>query len=263
VTSLRSALYPGTVTHARMKPRQHRLRYSIFWMLFDLDELESLGRTHRLFGYNKPALISFHDRDHGDRYGQPLRPWAERQMRSAGVAPDGGRIELMCMPRVLNHVFNPISVWFCRDRDERLRVVIYEVNNTFGERHSYALKVEDPDAEVLEQGCDKALYVSPLMDMDLAYAFRVRPPGRKTSVSIAASDAQGPVLTASFAGQRLEISDATLFSTWLAHPLLSLKVLAGIHWEALRTWLKGIGFRANPRRRRSPEAVRNPAGAEG
>lgn len=250
MTGFRSALYPGTVLHARVRPRRHRLRYSIFWMLFDLDELERLDRDHRLFAHNRAGLLSFHDHDHGERDGLPLRPWAERMMRQAGVAPDGGRIEVLCMPRVLNHVFNPISVWFCRDRAERLKVVIYEVNNTFGERHSYAIAVADPDAEVIEQGCDKAFYVSPLMQMDLAYAFRVRPPGRKASVAIAASDREGPVLTASFSGQRREISDRALFAVWLAHPLLSLKVLAGIHWEALRILLKGVRFHPNPRRLR-------------
>ena len=250
MSSLRSAIYPGTVLHARTRPRRHRLRYSIFWMLFDLDELQRLDRDHRLFGHNRAALLSFHDRDHGERDGSPLRPWAERMMRQAGVAPDGGRIEVLCMPRVLNHVFNPISVWFCRDSAGELRVVIYEVNNTFGERHSYAIPVAAPGAEVIDQGCDKAFYVSPLMDMDLAYAFRVRPPGVRASVAITASDREGPILSASFAGERREISDRALFATWLAHPLLSLKVLAGIHWEALRILLKGVGFRPNPRRRR-------------
>jgi DUF1365 family protein len=238
VTIFRSAIYEGAVTHARLKPRRHRLRYRVFWLLADLDELEDLARGRRFFAYNRPGLITFHDRDHGDRDGSALRPWAERKMRAAGLTPDGGRIELFCMPRVLNHVFNPLSVWFCRTRSGAVQAMIYEVNNTFGQRHSYVIAVGDKAGAMIEQDCAKAFHVSPFMPMELRYRFRIEPPSAEAAVSILASDSEGPMLTAAFRGVRREISDRALFAAWLAHPLLSLKVLAGIHWEAVRLWLK-------------------------
>jgi DUF1365 family protein len=238
VNGLRSAIYVGVVTHARLKPRRHRLRYRIFWLLADLDELEELARGLRFFDFNRPGLIAFYNRDHGDRDGSALRPWAESQMRAAGLAPDGGRIELLCMPRVLNHVFNPLSVWFCRKRSGAVQAVIYEVNNTFGQRHSYVIPVGDAAGATIEQTCAKAFHVSPFMPMDLRYRFRIQPPAASAAVSILASDSEGPMLAAAFRGIRREISDRALFNAWLAHPLLSLKVLGGIHWEAARLWLK-------------------------
>jgi DUF1365 family protein len=238
VSGFRSAIYSGVVTHARFRPRRHRLRYRIFWLLADLDELEGLACVRRFFTHNRPGLIAFYDRDHGDRDGSSLRPWAERMMRAAGLEPDGGRIELLCMPRVLNHVFNPLSVWFCRTRAGELQAMIYEVNNTFGQRHSYVIPAADAARGTIEQACEKTFHVSPFMPMDLRYRFRTAPPAATAVVSILASDSDGPVLSAAFRGRRREISDRALVSAWAAHPLLSLKVLAAIHWEAVWLWLK-------------------------
>jgi uncharacterized protein len=237
----RSAIYEGVVVHTRLRPRRHRLRYRIFWLLIDIDELEGLDRAHRLFRYNRPGLIAFADRDHGERDGSALRPWAERKLRSAGLEPDGGPIELLCMPRVLGGVFNPLSVWFCRTRSGVLQAVIYEVNNTFGETHAYVLPVSEPEAPILDQACAKTFRVSPFLPMELHYRFRVEPPGGRAGVSIVALDGEGPVVVASFRGAREELSDGRLLRAWLAHPLLSLKVLAAIHAEGLKIWLKLLG----------------------
>jgi DUF1365 family protein len=234
----RSAIYEGVIVHTRVRPRKHRLRYRIFWLLADIDELDALAGANRLFAHNRLGLVSFHDRDHGDRAGNPLRAWAERKLRDAGIEPARGPIELLGMPRILNHVFNPLSVWFCRDRAGGLQAIIYEVNNTFGQTHAYVLPVDDPAASIVDQHCDKAFHVSPLMRMDLHYRFRVEPPAARTSVTIHVSGAEGLVLAASFRGERRELTDANLFRAWLAHPLLSLKTLSAIHWEALLIWLK-------------------------
>lgn len=262
MTPLRSGLFRGTVVHSRLRPKRHRLRYRIFMVLFDLDELEAMDGRLRLFAYNRAGLLSFHDRDHGDRSGESLRPWVERKLSAAGITPDGGAIELLCMPRVLGHVFNPISAFFYRRRDGSLQALIYEVNNTFGETHSYVLPVADQPGGLVEQRTPKRFYVSPFMEMDLGYEFHILPPEEATSIAIAARDADGVVLTASFAGKRSELSDAALLSAWLAHPLLSLKVLAGIHWEALCIWLKGTRFHANPRLRKTRTPPK-PVTAEG
>src|SRR5690349_9418878 len=135
--SLRSCLYSGSVMHRRLRPRPHRLRFGVFWMLLDLDEIDSLADGLRLFSRNGFNLTSFHARDHGDGSDIPLRQQAERHLRSAGIEPDGGRIELFCMPRILGYGFNPLSVYFCHRADGTLGAILYEVHNTFGERHSY------------------------------------------------------------------------------------------------------------------------------
>jgi DUF1365 family protein len=234
----RSAIYEGVVVHTRVRPRKHRLRYRIFWLLADVDELDALARSRRLFAYNRPGLVSFHDRDHGERTGSSLRLWAERKLRDAGIEPAGGPVELLSMPRVLNHAFNPLSLWFCRHRDGGLQAIIYEVNNTCGQTHSYVLPVDDPTAAMIDQHCEKVFHVSPLMRMDLHYRFRVEPPAERAMVAIHVHGQEGLVLAASFRGERRELTDSNLFRAWLAHPLLSLKVLGAIHWEALKIWLK-------------------------
>lgn len=241
-----SALYAGAVVHARLRPLRHRLRYRVLNMLLDLDELPALDRRLALFAHNRRALFSFHDADHGDGSATPLRTQVETVLRAAGIDPAGGRILVLCMPRVLGMVFNPLTVYFCHGADGRLLAMLYEVNNTFGQRHAYLIPVEGAVPGVLRQRCDKRFYVSPFMDMDLTYAFRVTMPGATLGIAIDAHDAAGPVLFAAFTGRRRELTDARLFGALLAHPLLAGRVLGGIHWEALKLWRKGMRLRPRP-----------------
>jgi len=242
---MKSAIYAGKVFHQRFRPRVHRLRYSVFQCLFDLDEIDAMAGKLRLFSRNRFNLCSFYDKDFGDRSGRPLRPQIEDLMRRAGQEPDGGPIRLLTMPRMLGHVFNPLSVWFCHHRDGSLATLIYEVTNTFKERHSYVIPVDQGQAKTaqISQACDKCFYVSPFMDLDMRYDFTVEPPMEKTRVVVAGSDAEGSLIVASFAGRRRELSDGALFRAFLEHPLLTLKVVAGIHVEALWLFLKRIGVR--------------------
>jgi DUF1365 family protein len=239
-----SVLYAGVVTHARLKPRPHRLRYRLLQGLFDLDELPALGQLLSLFSHNRPNLFSFHDRDHGDGSGD-LRGWVERQLAEAGIGRDGGRISLLCMPRILGFAFNPLSVFFCWNLDGRLIALLYQVNNTFGQRHSYLIPVTG-EARPIRQACDKRFHVSPFMEMALRYEFTVSPPEDQLAVKIAVSDQEGPLLDAVFAGQRRPLNDRLLLWSLAAYPLMTLKVVAGIHWEALRLWLKGVGLNPEP-----------------
>ena len=242
---MKSAIYAGEVFHQRFRPRVHKLRYSVFQCLFDLDEIDAMAGRFRLFSRNRFNLFSFHDRDFGDRSGQPLRPQIEALMRQAGQEPDGGAICLLTMPRMLGHVFNPLSVWFCHRRDGSLATLIYEVTNTFKERHSYVIPVDAGQAGAAEirQACDKCFYVSPFMDLDMRYDFTVVAPMEKTRVVVAGSNGDGPLIVAAFSGRRQELSDGALLKAFLRHPLLTFKVVAGIHVEALWLFLKRVGIR--------------------
>lgn len=243
-----SSLYAGRVTHRRLTPKAHRLAYRVFFLLLDLEELDALDTRLRLFGRNRAALLSFRDRDHLDGSETPLKLQVERIAASAGIDIVGGSVRLLCLPRLLGYVFNPLSVYFCHGADGQLACLLYEVHNTFGERHSYLIPVpagSDPQ-EVIRQSCAKCFYVSPFLDMDLTYDFVIRPPGETVSIGVNASAKSGLVIATAFAGTRREISDGTLLSAVLAHPLMTLKVMGGIHWEALRIWLKGIKLRPRP-----------------
>lgn len=237
-----SAIYSGTVMHRRFKPVGHRLRYRLAQMLFDLDAMPA----SRLFSHNRFNLVSFYDRDHLDGSGTDLRTQAGQLLAKAGLDSDGGPVRLLCMPRILGHAFNPISVFFCHRRDGSLLALLYEVNNTFGQRHSYLIPVEDRDAAIIRQHCAKGFYVSPFMRMDMTYAFNVVPPGDTVAVVVHGDDADGRVITASFSGQRREVSDAALAGMLLRHGLLSLKVIGAIHWEAVKLWLKGLRIQPRP-----------------
>lgn len=234
----RSAIYPGVVAHRRYRPVGHRLRYRIFQMLFDLDELPGLSSRLRLFGHNRAGLASLHERDHLAGTGEPLRAQVARHLAEAGLA-EPGRILLLCMPRLLGQVFNPISVYWCHDRAGRLIAMLYEVNNTFGQRHTYLLPAGH-DGGPIVQDCAKQLYVSPFNGMDLHYHFRLTQPGATVAVGIRVTDAGGTLLSASFTGQRAPLTDAGLARAFFGHPLLALKVVGAIHWEALKLWRKGL-----------------------
>jgi uncharacterized protein len=240
-----STLYVGSVSHRRLRPKKHRLRYRVFWTLFDLDELPRLARRLLLFSHNRFNLFSFHDADHGDGRGVPLRNYVERELAAHHIDADGGSIKLLCMPRILGYVFNPISIYFCYRNDGSLAALLYEVRNTFGEMHSYLISVAD-QSNVIRQCCAKDFHVSPFMDMEMNYDFRVTQPGNVVAAVVAASDRHGAVLVASLAGRRRELTDAALALVFVTHPLLTLKVVGAIHWEALKLFLKGVRLRVRP-----------------
>ncbi len=248
---LQSALYVGSVMHRRLKPHRHRLRYRAFWLLVDLDEPDALSRRLRLFSHNRFNLFSFHDADHGSGGAETPRAYVERTLAANGVGGAVGRITLLCMPRILGYVFNPLSIYFCHRPDGTLAALLYEVRNTFGQMHSYLLPVTD-QAPLIQQRCAKAFYVSPFLDMDMTYGFRVARPAAGVSAVVAANDRDGPVLVASLAGTRRPLSDRVLALVCLSHPLLTVKVIGAIHWEALKIWWKGMQFHPRPPAPRHP-----------
>lgn len=253
-----SALYVGEVTHARLRPRRHRLRYRLFMLLLDLDEAPALAARMRWFSLGRFNLASFHARDHGDGSDTPLRAQVERRLDAAGLSIRGGPIRLLCLPRVLGYVFNPLSVYFCHRPDGRLHAILYEVTSTFGERHGYLIAAE-PDAKgVVRQSAAKRLHVSPFMAMDLRYDFRIEPPGETLAVQIGTLDTEGLLLTAGFAARRRPLDDRNLLGAWFAHPLVTLKVIAGIHWEAVKLLAKGMKLKAGPKAPADPVSLGEP-----
>lgn len=241
-----SALYLGTVVHQRTRPRHHRLQYRFAQVLIDLAEIENIARKLRFFSHNRFNLFSIHDRDLADRSASDLRTQIETLLQRAGLDIDGGPIRVLTMPRTMGHVFNPISTWFCYSTDEELRATVYEVTNTFGDRHFYVIPVAPSPAGAVRQTCDKSLYVSPFADMDLHYDFSLRPPGSALSLIVRASDRDGPIITASFVAKRQPLSDRALLRLALSLPFMTMKVVLAIHWQAIRLWLKGIRIRRHP-----------------
>jgi len=243
-----SAIYHGQVVHTRFRPVRHRLKHRMMWLLLDLDELPAVSRSLRLFSLNRFNLVDFRDCDHGDGSRTPLRAQIEQHLQRAGLEPDGGAIRVLCMPRVLGTVFNPLSVFFCHRAGGQLQAILYEVNNTFGDRHSYMVPVDAADADrpLLRQSCAKRLHVSPFMDMAMTYHFRIASPGDRAVVSIEGHDADGPMIAAAYAGRRHALTDANLLRAFVTRPLLGVQVLGAIHWEALKLWRKGVRLRARP-----------------
>lgn len=266
------AIYAGRVMHQRLRPQRHRLQYRMFSLLLDLQpqRLEALHRRLRWLSVNRFNLFSFHERDHGDGRARGLADWVQQQLRASG-RPPASEIRLLAMPRVLGYGFNPLSLFFCHGADGRLHSVIHEVHNTFGERHVYleAVAPDPADGAPVLQACDKAFHVSPFLPMDLAYRFRLRPPAADRedfdlaidvlerpqpaapenaaeSASVSATDPR--VLVAHYAAQRQPLTDRHLLRLFATHPLLTLKVIGGIHWEAVKLLLKGLRLYTHPAR---------------
>lgn len=254
-----SALYVGSVAHVRLRPVRHRLRYRAITLLLDLDEVEELSDRLRWFSAERFNLFGFSARDHLAGDGAPLRPQVEAGLARAGIDLGGGRILLMAMPRVLGAAFNPLSLFWCHDAGGALRAVIHEVNNTFGERHSYLIPVTD-EARPVRQQCDKAFFVSPYLDMGLRYRFRLQPPGESVTVAIDAEDAKGPVLRAALVARRQALTDSALLSAFARHPALAAQVLGAIHWEAARLWGRGLRLRPRPAPPAEPISIIAPGG---
>ena len=236
-----AAIYFGDVVHARLRPKRHKLHYRVFSLLVDLDRLPELGRSLRLFSHNRLNLFSFHDSDHGPGDGRPLAAHLRALLAQAGLDRFGHRLWLLGYPRMLGYVFNPLSVYFCFDGAGRLGAVAYEVNNTFRERKTYLLAAQQrPGAGDVHHACDKSFHVSPFNAGHGRYSFHIAPPGARVAVGVALRDERGPLMRAHFAGERRAISDAALTSLALRYPLMTLKVIGGIHLEAFRLWRKGV-----------------------
>ena len=236
-----SYIYNGTVIHKRFKPKKHYFKYKVFSLLINLSELDELVKNISFFSLNKFNIISFYERDHGARDGSSLVSWVKQNLKANNISTENIKIKLLCYPRILGYVFNPLSVFFIYDKDERLISILYEVKNTFGEQHTYVFRVEDEN-KLIQNNCKKKFHVSPFIKMDCNYFFKVLNPGEKLSVIIDQYDEKGKILFASQDGIRSDLISMNLMISYLKHPLMTFKIISAIHFEAFKLWVKGIKF---------------------
>ena len=237
-----TCLYHGEVVHRRLTPVRHELRYQVFNLFADVDRLAETSSRLRLFSYNRFNLFSIMDRNHGPGDGTPIAEHAWKLVRGAEGGEQVKRVFMFCYPSVLGYVFNPLTVYYGFDGEERLRLMIYEVNNTFGGRHSYVV----PVGAELAQKAPKHFFVSPFNAVEGHYTFHFTAPAEKMALGVALSVTNRPVLNAYVSGTRTRLSDATLLRSFLGIPFLTLKVIGAIHLQALRLWWKGLRLRRRP-----------------
>ena len=236
-----SCIYNGTVIHKRFKPKEHFFKYKVFSLLIDLSELDELNKKIRFFSFNKFNLISFHEKDHGERDGSSIIEWVKLNLKNNNISYDKIKIKLLCYPRILGYVFNPLSVFFVYDENEKLISILYEVKNTFGEQHTYVFRV-DNESNLIQNNCSKKFHVSPFIEMDCNYFFRILNPNKKLSIIIDQYDKDGKILFASQDGKRSDLDSKQLIKSYLKHPLMTFKIISAIHFEAFKLWAKGIKF---------------------
>jgi len=238
---MNSSIYNGKVIHKRFKPKTHYFKYNVFSLLIDLSELEYLNKKIKFFSHNKFNLISFYERDHGNRDDTSLVLWVKKNLEDNNISSKNVKIKLLCYPRILGYVFNPLSVFYIYDIDETLKCILYEVKNTFGEQHTYIFKV-DNEQNLYQHNCSKKFHVSPFIEMNCKYFFRLLKPGEKISVIIDQYQADEKILYASQDGKKADFNTKELIKSYLRHPLMTFKIISAIHFEAFKLWVKGIKF---------------------
>ena len=236
-----SCIYNGKVIHKRFKPKEHYFKYNVFSLLVDLSELKQIEKEISFFSYNKFNLISFFDVDHGPRDGTSLEKWVQVNLKRIGILNDKIKIKLLCYPRIFGYVFNPLSIFFIYDENYHLISILYEVKNTFGEQHTYVFKTKSNN-NLIENSCNKKFHVSPFIEMNCKYFFRILNPKEKLSVIINQNDDDGKLLYASQDGFKKELNTKNLIFSYISHPLMTFKIIGAIHIEALKIWLKGVKF---------------------
>ena len=244
-TPARALLGRGSVRHARLRPRQHAFSYPTYFLMLPMRRLRA--EPDAALPRNRRAIVSFHDRDHGDGRADALA-WIEELLAREGVREADGEIWLHCYPRVLGYVFKPVSFWYCHRRDGSLAAIVVEVNNTFGERHCYLLTGDL--AWGREAQATKVFHVSPFCKVEGRYRFRflrtLHDDAEHTLVSIDHDDASGPLLRTSVSGQLEPLTPTGVRRAFFGMPLMTLGIIARIHWQALQLWIKRVPWHRKP-----------------
>ena len=244
-----NALYVGEVRHARYRPRTHRFNYRVFSAFLNVDDIDHDRLNLKLLSIDKFNLFSFRRRDHGAKDdstdGGKLRPFIEGLLAEAEIdAPE--KIHILCYLRMFGFAFNPLTVYYCRSGGQ-LTAMVYEVRNTFGDDHIYVVPLNGTNTDrPLLHHRDKLMHVSPFIDMQATYHFSAAAPDDNLRLVIRETQDEEPLLIASFIGTRHALTDATLFKAFIRHPLMTVKVLVAIHFEAAKLFLKGVPFIKRP-----------------
>ena len=236
-----SSIYIGNVIHKRFKPKIHFFKYKVFSILLDISEIDILDKSLKIFSYNKFNIVSFYDADHGPRDGTSIKEWVIKNLNDNRINTENIKIKLLCYPRIFGYVFNPLSVFFIYNKNSELISILYEVKNTFGEQHTYIFKTKENE-NYIKHTCKKKFHVSPFIEMDCAYFFKILKPSEKISVIIDQYDEEGKLLYVSQDGDRIELNNKNLVLSYLRHPLMTFKIIVAIHFEAFKLWTKGIKF---------------------
>ena len=242
-----AVLYSSRVMHRRLRPAPYRFVYRVFSLLLDVDRLSHVHALSPIFSVNRFNLLSFYEKDHVPREGMSLRAWADQTLTRHGIDASKVKIKLLCFPRILGFVFNPLSIWYCEDDMGNPSAVICEVRNTFGERHCYLLKPDTKKpAWPMRQSHTKDFHVSPFIGMQASYQFRLSRPGAKLNVLIREFESNQLLLVASQTGITQRFNTQNLLLQLLRVPLQTFKVVFAIHWQALKIWLRGTPFHSKP-----------------
>ena len=236
---LSSCIYSGQIIHKRFKPKKHFFSYKTFSLFLDLSEINKLEKKINFFSYNRFNVLSFYDIDHGPRNGNSLTKWVKKTLEKKKININDGKIKLLCYPRFFGYVFNPLSIFYCYDKNSTLKAVLYEVKNTFNEQHTYIFRSKN-SSKLIFHKCNKKFYVSPFIEMKTFYNFRLSKPKNNIDILIKQTDIKGPLLIARQTGKKINLNSKNLLYQFLKHPLMSFKVIAAIHFEAFRLWIKGV-----------------------
>jgi DUF1365 family protein len=236
-----NAIFKGLLLHRRYAPTRHELSYHVADVLVDVDRLEELNRSSWLIGYNRTRLLSINDHNYGPGDGTPIAVHVRGLMNALELSHPVERIFMLCFPAVLGRVFNPLTVYFGQSIDGNWLAVVYEVSNTFGQRHAYVMAVE----EGRSHSASKCFYVSPFNAVEGEYRFAIERQRENLRLNIALFEKGRLKLVARFEGNEQPLTDGVLLKTLLRLGAQPIKVVAAIHWEALKLYLKGL--RPTPR----------------
>ncbi len=236
---MNSALYECSVFHRRLRPRTHEFTYRIFMFWLDLDELPELARRIPIFGVNRPNLYSFRDQDHFSLGETTARENVLAFLRGGGETREPAAVRVLTLPRLLGYTFNPISVFFFYDAAGEPYTSVVEVENTFHERKPFHVPA---DEKGFRRRVTKHFYVSPFSDLDLAFDFRFDAPGERLRILIDDYRGDDRELVSALTGSRVPLTTANLARFTLKYPLITLKIIGAIHWQAFRLWLKRLPF---------------------
>ncbi|MAI97862.1 MAG: hypothetical protein CML37_04130 [Rhodobacteraceae bacterium] len=237
---LSNCIYVGDVMHMRLRPKKHKFRYKMFSLFLDIDSLERVNDSLKLFSLNSFGFISLYYKDHAARDNKSLRPWVDSLLKKHGL-PKVEKVFLLSFPRILGFGFNPLSIYFCYIGG-KLSSIIYEVKNTYGDQIPYVFAAEPSQDGAIRHAKEKEMYVSPFLDMEQIYHFTIHPPGQRLAIRIKETGAEGKVLIATQTGNFQPLSDRNLLMALFSYPLMGIKVTLAIHWHALRLFLKGMRY---------------------